>query len=440
MTYQETLDYIYKKLPMFSRVGSAAYKKDLHNIRLICEHLGNPQKKFKSIHVAGTNGKGSVSHMLAAIFQTAGYKTGLHTSPHLHDFRERIKINGQLITEDFVTAFVERLKPLIEEVEPSFFEITVAMTFEAFAAQNLDIAIIEVGLGGRLDSTNIIMPEISVITNISWDHMNLLGNSLEAIATEKAGIIKQGSPVVIGETLPQTKSVFERIAAEKKAPAYWAEEHLKILRKQSTPFFLETVFEKQTGESFSVQSDLAGLYQALNVRTVLTAADALREKGWKLSEESILDALKDVKELTGLQGRWDVLQQSPMVVLDVAHNQNGIEKLVEQLGQLEFEELHLVMGVVKDKEVETILALLPADARYYFTQAHIPRALPAQELKQKAEAFNLSGDVYADVNLALSAAMEAAGNDDAIVVCGSIFLVAEVELSQYFNSPSRSNA
>lgn len=425
---------------MFSRVGSAAYKKDLHNIRLICEHLGNPQNKFKSIHVAGTNGKGSVSHMLAAIFQTAGYKTGLHTSPHLHDFRERIKVNGQLVSEEFATAFVERLKPLIEEIEPSFFEITVAMTFEAFAQQKVDIAIIEVGLGGRLDSTNIILPELSVITNIGWDHMNLLGDALEQIAAEKAGIIKQNTPVVIGETLPQTKPVFDRIAAEKAAPVYWAEQHLKTIGKQSIPSFLKIDFESKNGEIFSVQTDLTGLYQTLNVRTALTAVDVLQKRGWRLNQEAIASALKDVKGLTGLKGRWDVIQESPTVVLDVAHNQNGVEKLMEQVRQMNFQQLHLVMAVVKDKEIDTILALLPMDARYYFTHAHIPRALPGEELKQKAEAFRLHGAVYSDVNAALSAAKKNAGKADLIVVCGSIFLVAEVNTVQYVNSPNRSNA
>lgn len=425
---------------MFSRVGSAAYKENLTNIRALCEHLGNPHQKFKSIHVAGTNGKGSVSHMLAAIFQTAGYKTGLHTSPHLHDFRERIKVNGEMVSQDFVTAFVERLKPLIEEIEPSFFEISVAMAFQAFAEQKVDIAIIEVGLGGRLDSTNIITPELSIITNIGWDHMNLLGDSLEKIAAEKAGIIKENTPVIIGEPLPETKSVFQKIATEKNATLYWAEEHLQVKEKQLHPNSLSVLFQKKDGAVIDAQTDLAGIYQVQNLRTVLTATDILKIHGWLLTDEIILQALKNVKGSTGLEGRWDILHHSPMIVLDVAHNQDGIQRMMEHVQQLLFHQLHVVIGTVKDKEVEKILALLPVAAAYYFTQAAIPRALPANELKRKAEAFNLKGETYDNVSAALNAAKAQAGKNDLILVCGSIFLVAEVDRSQYLISPNRSKA
>ncbi|HEU4901486.1 MAG TPA: folylpolyglutamate synthase/dihydrofolate synthase family protein [Flavisolibacter sp.] len=440
MNYKDTLDYIYKKLPMYSRMGSAAFKKDLTNIRTLCQHLGNPQEKFKSIHIAGTNGKGSVSHMLAAIFQTAGYKTGLYTSPHLYDFRERIRVNGEMIAETFVVDFVERLKPLIEEIEPSFFEITVAMAFQYFVEQEVDIAIIEVGLGGRLDSTNIISPELSVITNIGWDHMNMLGNTLEEIATEKAGIIKKNIPVVIGETLPETKPVFQKIGTANQASVYWSENLVEIQSQHLSPEVLSAEFKTGNGHILQIETDLAGIYQVQNLRTVLAAVDVLNALGWELKDAVVRSALREVKRKTGLFGRWDVIQREPPIVLDVAHNQNGIEKMVEHLKQLSYRALHIVIGLVKDKEVEKILNLLPADAHYYFTQAAIPRALPADELAKKATACHLKGDTYADVNEALDAAKAEAQREDLIIVCGSIFLVAEVDLSQYVISPSRAKA
>ena len=425
---------------MFSRMGSAAFKKDLTNIRLLCDHVGNPQQSFKSIHVAGTNGKGSTSHMLAAIFQTAGFKTGLYTSPHLYDFRERIRLNGELIPEETVVRFVESLIPLIEEIEPSFFEITVAMAFQYFAEQNADIAIIEVGLGGRLDSTNIITPELSVITNIGWDHMNLLGDSLEEIAVEKAGIIKPGIPVVIGETLPETKKVFERIAKEARAPVFWAENRFSIESQSLQPHCLAVKLKTTTGKSIPVQTDLPGVYQVQNLRTVLTSVEALRSLGWSLTNDLVATALKSVKEKTGLGGRWEVLQQNPTVVLEVAHNVNGMEKMMEHVRQLHFRRLHIVIGMVKDKDPGKVLSLLPKNAAYYFTQAAIPRALSASALQKTAADLNISGEVYNNVNLALQAANGVAAIDDLILVCGSIFLIAEVDKSQYVISPNRSNA
>jgi dihydrofolate synthase / folylpolyglutamate synthase len=440
MNYSETLDYIYKKLPMFSRMGSAAFKKDLTNTLALCEHLGNPQEKFKSIHVAGTNGKGSVSHMLAAIFQTAGYKTGLYTSPHLYDFRERIKLNGEMIAKEEVIAFVEDLKPLIERLEPSFFEITVAMAFQYFAEQNADIVVIEVGLGGRLDSTNIITPELSIITNIGWDHMNMLGTSLQEIAAEKGGIIKENIPVVIGETLPETKPVFEELAAEKKAPVYWAEDVFSIKGQQLNPSSLSLELQKKDGSLLTIETDLAGIYQVQNVRTVFTAVEVIRHLGWTVDDTVVRNALKAVKQLTGLGGRWEIIQREPTIVLEVAHNPNGIQKMLEHLRQISYHQLHIVFGMVKDKEAESILKLLPPEATYYLTQAHIPRALPAVELAKKAEAFGLRGAVYADVNQALDSAKAAAGKDDLILVCGSIFLVAEVDKSQYDIWPNRAKA
>lgn len=429
MTYAETVEYLYNKLPLFSRIGSAAYKADLTNTIALCEALGNPQNNFKSIHVGGTNGKGSVSHALAAVFQTAGYKTGLYTSPHLYDFRERIRLNGEVVPEDFVVKFVAQIQSLIEKIEPSFFEITVAMAFQFFAQKKVDIAIIEVGLGGRLDSTNIIIPELSVITNIGLDHTNILGTTVEQIAAEKAGIIKPNVPVVIGETLPATKGVFNKAGNERSAAIYLAEELLKDDGFKINAEFLQIKYRDKDGEAVLVETDLAGLYQVKNVRTVLAAISVLQPLGWNLPGEGVLSALKKVKKLTGLTGRWDVVHSQPTIVLDVAHNADGVKQTLLHIRQLTFTHLHIVIGMVKDKEIEGVLELLPRAASYYFTQAHIPRALPAQELQQKGELYNLSGGEYEDVNTALRSAVEKAGTDDLILVCGSIFLIAEVRIS-----------
>ena len=414
---------------MFSRMGSAAFKKDLHNIRILCNRLDNPQEKFKTIHVGGTNGKGSVSHMLSAIFQSSGYKTGLYTSPHLYDFRERIRIDGQEISEVFVTGFVDKIKPLIAEIEPSFFEITVAMAFEYFAQEKVDIAIIEVGLGGRLDSTNIITPILSVITNIGWDHMNMLGDTLEKIAGEKAGIIKENIPVVVGETTPGTKLVFEKTAEIRRSPLYFAEDfYTHIAHSWSGNHLQITIREKKVDKNIEVETDLTGLYQTRNICTVLTALKVL-EKLYPGISSNALPALTIVKQLTGLKGRWDILRTKPTVILEVAHNKEGIEQMLQHLQELKFDKLHLVMGIVKDKDADTILKLLPSNAHYYFSQAHIPRALPSGELKEKAGEFSLNGGAYSNVNLALEAALNNASADDLVRVCGSIFLVAEVERS-----------
>jgi dihydrofolate synthase/folylpolyglutamate synthase len=428
MTYSETLDYLYDKLPMFSRIGSAAIKKDLTNTLSICKHLGDPQEKFKSIHVAGTNGKGSVSHMLAAILQTAGYKTGLYTSPHLYDFRERIKINGAMIPEEFVVRFVKKVKPLIETIQPSFFEITVAMAFDFFAEQKVDIAIIETGLGGRLDSTNIIDPELSIITNIGYDHMNILGNSLEEIAGEKAGIIKKGKPVIIGEKKKETEQVFTSKAKERNAPLLFGEDYFFVEYLQTGNEFLKlAVRDIGQKKTIELKIDLPGIYQAKNILSVLTAIDLLKQNGWSIDEKMIYEALQNVKTLTGLHGRWEVLQTNPTIVLEVAHNEDGVSQMLQHIKQLNYNKLHFVFGVVKDKEVDQVLSLLPADAIYYFTQAHIARALDKEQLANKAKIFGLRGEVFDDVNLALKNALKKASRDDLIIVCGSIFLVAEVK-------------
>jgi dihydrofolate synthase/folylpolyglutamate synthase len=409
---------------MFSHMGSAAFKKDLTNTLLLCERLGNPQKKFKSIHVAGTNGKGSVSHMLAAIFQTADYKTGLYTSPHLYDFRERIKLNGVMCDEDFVVDFVERVKPLIEEIQPSFFEITVAMAFEYFAQQEVDIAIIEVGLGGRLDSTNVIIPELSVITNIGWDHMNLLGNTLEEIAFEKAGIIKENIPVVIGEKKKETEGVFREIASQKHSPLFFAEENFSVKSYKLLNASIEISVADKNSTAKNYQLDLPGIYQTKNILTALQAVEVLKE--WKLNTRQIQQALKSIKKLTGLYGRWETIHEEPLVVLEVAHNKDGIEQMLTHLQNIKFNQLHIILGVVKDKDVEPVLQLLPKKANYYFTQAHIPRALDAQALQTKASDYSLNGNYFSDVNTALQQTLVSSSKNDLIIVCGSIFLVAEV--------------
>ena len=410
---------------MFSRIGSAAFKKDLVNIKKLCDQLGNPQSRFKSIHIGGTNGKGSVSHMLAAIFQQSGYKTGLYTSPHLYDFRERIRISGEMIDKDFVVSFVERIKPLINEIEPSFFEITVAMAFEYFASQQIDIAIVEVGLGGRLDSTNIIHPELSVITNIGWDHMNMLGNNLEAIATEKAGIIKDHVPVVIGERSQESDPVFNSVAASKSAPLYFAEDRFSAIKYQLDENDLRVcIQDKEANKEKWYKLDLPGIYQTKNLVTVLQSIQLLKD--WNIDEPDVLSALSSVKSITGFQGRWDIIHKEPLVVLDVAHNKNGIEQMMRHVNQIHKQKLHIIIGTVRDKELNGILPLFPKDATYYFTQADIPRALEADQLQLEAEKYNLHGETYSNVNTAFQEALLKANAKDMILICGSIFLVAEV--------------
>ncbi len=414
---------------MFSRIGAAAYKADLSNTIRLCESLENPQNKFKTIHVAGTNGKGSVSHMLAAILQIAGYKTGLYTSPHLKDFRERIKIDGEMVSEKFVIDFTEKIKPLIEEISPSFFEITVAMAFEYFAEQKVDIAVIEVGLGGRLDSTNIITPELSVITNIGWDHMNLLGETLEKIAFEKAGIIKKEVPVVIGEVIPESLPVFELESKEKKSALTIASLKRNVVdwHWEKHELIVELAEENHTDHK-TWRLDLPGLYQAKNLLTVLEACSQLKQQDWKINDDIIQKGLKQVKKLTGLHGRWEIIHQSPVVVLDVAHNIDGIKQLIQQIELTEHRQLHIITGMVKDKEVEKILNLFPKEAQYYFTKAQIPRAVPENELVEKGKLIKLSGHPFPNVNAALQSALLHAHKDDLIIVCGSVYLVGEVEL------------
>ena len=427
MNYEQTLDYLLTRLPMFSRIGSAAIRKDLTNTITLCERLDNPQNKFRSIHIAGTNGKGSTSHMLAAVLQSAGYKTGLYTSPHLTDFRERIRINGEMIPKDVVTEFTENIRQLVEEIDPSFFELTVAMAFDYFAKEQVDIAVIEVGLGGRLDSTNIINPEISVITNIGFDHMHLLGDSLEKIAIEKAGIIKQNIPLVVGETGTESAPVFIRAAAEKNAAISFADQSWKIeATERSAGLLKANATSISRTESLNISLDLPGIYQLKNLATVLQTIAVLNDNGWAIHTDAIIGGLSRVRTLTGLHGRWEQIADKPKIILDVAHNEDGILQLTRQLEVESYNKLHCIIGMVKDKEIAKVLRLLPRDATYYFTKANIPRALNESELQQMAFEAGLTGQAYPSVKEALDAAGKVAAQDDLVLVCGSVFLVGEV--------------
>lgn len=427
MNYKQTLDYLYGKLPMFTRVGAVAFKKDLHNTIAMCEKLGNPQHKFKTIHVGGTNGKGSTSHMLAAILQQAGYKTGLYTSPHLKDFRERIRINGEMITEDFVTDFVAEQQDIMEEISPSFFEVTVAMAFSYFAKEQVDIAIIEVGLGGRLDSTNIITPELSVITNISLDHTNILGTTLPEIAKEKAGIIKPGIPVVIGEQQEETKALFIQKAVESNSRITFADQELHITNLVKKEKYLNAdVFSGNAPLYQHLELDLNGSYQRKNILTVIQSIQILKEKGYQIADEALYAALKDVKGLTGLQGRWQTLGENPLIICDTGHNIGGITEVVQNINDTPHDQLHVVIGMVKDKDISGVLKLLPKDSHYYFCKPELERALPAAELAEEAKQYELIGDVFPTVQLAFQAAKDNADSNDMIFVGGSTFVVAEV--------------
>jgi dihydrofolate synthase/folylpolyglutamate synthase len=426
MNYVQTLEYLFTQLPMFSRVGAAAYKPDLTNTIKLCEALGNPQQQFKSIHVAGTNGKGSTSHMLASILQTAGYKTGLYTSPHLVDFRERIKIDGVYCSKEFVVEFTEKIKPLIATIQPSFFEITVAMAFSYFAEQKVDIAVIEVGLGGRLDSTNIITPEVSIITNIGLDHTQFLGDTIPQITSEKAGIIKKDVPCIVCEYTEETKPVFDA-AAIHTSLAYGSELFTILDIKYTYDYLGVQVLNKKTEDVQTYQLDLNGSYQAKNIQGVLGAIGILQTKGWPISNQHILDGLSHVKKNTGLYGRWQMIGTNPTTVVDVAHNVAGIQTLLSQIKLVNHQQLHIVFGMVKDKDIDSVLALLPTQATYYFTQAQIERAIDAADLQQKASEHGLRGNIYTHVNEAISAAQKQAQVTDLIVVCGSVFLVGEIE-------------
>ena len=423
MTYQETIDYLFNSTPLFQNVGKDAYKEGLENTLLLDEHFGHPHRQFKTIHVAGTNGKGSCSHTLAAILQSAGYKVGLYTSPHLVDFRERIRINGTPVSEAYVIDFVENHRAFFEPLHPSFFELTTAMAFNYFAEQQVDVAVIEVGLGGRLDCTNIIRPDLCVITNISFDHVQFLGDTLAKIASEKAGIIKEGIPVVIGETTPETKPVFAEKAIQVNAPIHFAEEE---------QFLLESSINEQgkriyqTKEYADLEGELGGLCQIKNTNTLLSAIRILQDIGYNINDTHVREGFAHVCSLTGLMGRWQKILETPVAFCDTGHNKAGIQYIVEQLSRQTYRQLHIVMGMVNDKDISGVLAMLPKDAIYYFTKASVSRALNENEVKRLAGEAGLEGNTYPSVKDAFEAAQASAHPDDFIFIGGSTFIVADL--------------
>ncbi len=424
--YAKTLDYLYSRLPMFHRVGAAAYKANLDNTVAICKALGNPERKFRSIHIAGTNGKGSTSHLLAAVFQEAGYKTGLYTSPHLKDFRERIRINGKMIPKSRVVKFVEQHRPFFDTIEPSFFEWTVGLAFDYFAQEKVDVAIIETGLGGRLDSTNVVTPELSIITNISLDHTNLLGKTLPKIAAEKAGIIKRGVPVLIGETQEEVKTVFVNKARAVKAPIFFADKLVRVEDPRLQGGALR-VTVKTKNHRDSLSCSLTGFYQVKNIATVLAACALLdEEETFRLRDVHVWKGIRDVVNLTGLKGRWQTLSEKPLTITDTGHNEAGIREVLRMIKATPHKKLHFVLGMVSDKDVSKVLAMLPKRATYYFCKASIPRALEVHALATAAKKHGLAGKTFTSVKQALKAAREAAGAKDLVFVGGSTFVVAEV--------------
>ena len=411
---------------MFSRTGPAAIKPSLDNTIALCAHLGNPHTKFKSIHVAGTNGKGSVSHMLASIFQEHGFKTGLYTSPHLKDFRERIKIDGKMIEKDFVVDFTTSIMDFIEEKEPSFFEATVGMAFQYFSENNVDIAIIETGLGGRLDSTNVIDPLISVITNIGYDHMSILGNTLEAIAYEKAGIIKKNKPIVIGKSNSATAQVFNQKATSCFSTIIFTDQVYEIEKVKQENDLLSFIIKRNNQER-TIVSPLSSLYQLENIRTVVATIDELKLLGYPISDTTISNGILKTIQNTGLRGRWEKISDHPKTIIDVGHNPDGIKEILRQLSLTAYKNLHIIIGLSKDKDYVEILSMLPKDASYAFTQANIPRALDASTLKQEANQFKLEGSTHNNVNDALAHVRMKADPNDLILICGSLFVIGELD-------------
>lgn len=428
-SYKHTLDFLYTRLPMYQRTGPAAYKDSLENTQKLDEIFGFPHHHFKSVHVAGTNGKGSCSHLLASVLQEAGYKVGLYTSPHLIDFRERIKINGEMISEEGVIAFVDQFRKMNEtaQLEPSFFEITVAMAFDYFRNQKVDIAIIEVGLGGRLDSTNIIRPEVSLITNISLDHTALLGNTIEKIACEKAGIIKEAIPVVVSESNNMYNHVFEATAREKQSPIYFADQQFQSGYSMRLPEGKQ-VFNFNMNDKLpfpNLKMDLLGNYQRKNAAGVLQTIELLREKGWTIENKAIYEGFSNASKNTGLRGRWEIVGNNPLMVCDTAHNAAGLTDVAAQIEATPWKALHFVLGMVNDKNLDQALAVLPKEANYLFTQAKIPRALPAPDLAAQAATFGLRGQVIDSVPEAVAKARSQAQPEDLIFIGGSTFVVAD---------------
>lgn len=433
MNYQETIQFLMDHLPMFQRIGPQAYKKDLTNIIKLCDALGNPQNNFSTIHIGGTNGKGSVSNLLASVLFEAGYDTGLYTSPHLIDFRERIRVNGIMCDKEFVVEFTKTIMPLIDEIHPSFFEITVAMAFAYFAEKKISVAVIEVGLGGRLDSTNIIQPDISVITNIGYDHMQLLGDTLPEIAFEKAGIIKPGRPVVIGEYHPETIGVFQEKAQSVMAPVFIAEENVAVqLVEGGTEKIMTNVSYHNQLVYPNLECALAGKFQMKNIATAIQAIELLNSCGYDISEDAVYDGFKNVIKNTGFAGRFQKISDTPPVYCDCAHNAEGLKELFNTVSGMSYQKLHIVTGAVNDKDINKNLACFPTEAQYYFAKPDIPRGMVAERIQGLASQFQLFGNRYDSVNLAYAAALTSAKNNDMVLICGSIFVVAEV-LQVIFN-------
>ena len=426
MTYQQTLDYLFARLPMFQRVGAAAYKANLDNTIKIIELLGKPHQKLKCVHVAGTNGKGSSSHMIASVLQQAGYKTGLYTSPHLIDFRERIKINGKMIPKNYIVDFVEKYKEAFEKIEPSFFEWTVGLAFDYFANEEVDVAVIEVGLGGRLDSTNVITPKVSLITNISYEHMNLLGDTLEKIAAEKAGIIKARIPVVVSQYQSESGPLFNAVAKELKTTVQFADKNYKVVdHKLKDGYLNTTILNKLKNTTTNLDLDLTGIYQLKNVLGVLNTLDVIEKSGFIIEQNDIKKGLKQVVKNTGLEGRWQTISQKPLMIADTGHNEDGIKNVIANLKTIEYSHLHFVFGTVNDKDVSKILELLPKEATYYFTKANIPRSLDENELFEKAQKVKLKGKTFSNVKTAIEAAKKASKESDLILIGGSTFVVGD---------------
>lgn len=428
MTYTETLDILYHSLPVFQHIGGSAYKPGFDNIVALEQELGEPHRRFRSVHVAGTNGKGSVSHMLAAVLQAAGYRTGLFTSPHLKDFRERIKVNGQMISEEEVVNFVEQYREAIDRIQPSFFEITTAIAFDYFAREQVDVAVIEVGMGGRLDSTNVIRPLASVITNISWDHAQFLGDTLEKIAGEKAGIIKEMTPVVIGESQIESQLTFITRAKECSAPILFADQLYRVVDRQYVGVNQQqfTIESRLDGETFALTVDLLGDYQRKNILTVLTTLDVLNGSGGlTLPREVVVEGLASAAATTGLSGRWQVVDRAPLTVCDTGHNEGGLREIVAQIARQHYRKLYMVLGFVADKDLDKVLPLLPKEAHYLFTRAGIERALDEKLLAERAAAYGLLGEMLPNVTAAVKRARELASPEDMIYIGGSTFIVAE---------------
>lgn len=435
-TYRDSLNYLFESLPMFSRIGQEAFKPSLDNITALCSHIGNPQNKFKTIHVAGSNGKGSTSHILAGTLQDCGYKVGLYTSPHLTDIRERFRINGQLISEQFILDFLNQHIDYIEQIKPSYFELNVAMAFEAFAQQKVDIAVIETGLGGRLDSTNIIVPVLSVITNISLEHTDILGNTLALIAKEKAGIIKPGVPVIIGETHTDTEQVFFLAAHQNNSPILFADARWDIVKtKEDQDFQYLKLIDKGTLEIYDIKTDLKGSYQPKNIITCAAAISVLQGNMPDLSISNLISALAHIKTATGLRGRWEKIQDHPTVIIDVAHNPAGMEYFLKNISSHNTAtRLHIVLGFANDKDVEKVLPYFPKLATYYLTQANVPRAMAVETLAAKTKGL-LQGASYSSVAAAVESSLEKASENDIIIITGSFFVVADA--LNYFNTNTK---